>query len=342
MTASQVKTMGTNLWQEISLPTSLVLNNFYRMNNVDSTTVYELSMANIIDYFVSLKYFPFKLDTYVSSHNAGGSGIKVGLGTEIINTGSAPWIPNSSMVTLNGGSVYIPTKYNSFLDHEPYSSVSVYVPYCGTVELPASMIRNSTLSLKYSVDLITGSCMAILSKSGDGATYPIATLNGTVGFEIMLTGNNANTIQANVNNRVNDSMNRTFFDSVGLVRSGLSGDPQTLANAFLDASENIAKEELNLANDMPQLAGTSPLTAGTTSCLNSLMSPQTAYVQIRYKLPVENGYRIAGGITDKVMKIGATNGMGYIKVLNPRLDGLKCTAEETSMIKRALSKGIFT
>lgn len=342
MTASQVKTMGTNLWTEISLPNSLVLNNFFRMNNVDSNTVYELTMANIIDYFVSLKYFPFRLDTHVRSHASSGSGIKVGLGTEIINSGTAPQIPDSAMVTLNGGSVYIPTNYGSFLDHEPYTSVSVYVPYCGSLELPASIIRNSTLSLTYSVDLITGSCMAILSKSGDGATFPIATLNGTVGFDVMLTGNNAGTVQANVNNSLNGSLNRTFANSVGLIAGGLSGNPETLAGGLLSTIGNAAKEELNFQNNLPQLAGTSPLTAGTTSCLNALMSPQTAYVQIRYKLPVENGYRIAGGITDKVMKIGATNGMGYIKVLNPRLDGLKCTGEEINMIKSALQAGIFT
>lgn len=339
LTAGQVQNVGNSLWRALSDNTAGMKNNFYLIQNAETgqpQASYELSLANVIDYFISLKYFPFDLSNV--STLAPQQGIFVGAGTQVIDSATTPLVPNSQIVILDGGTAVVPDLYGSFLSHEPNVSCSIYIPYCGSVELQPSLVSGSTLGLKYCVDLVTGSVQAIITKSGQGANFPVATANGACGFEIMMTGNNAQTVAANASNLL---ANKTFSMAKILMSAGLSGDPKTLANAaFGEGVIGAAQWNANL----PQMLGTTPLEAGSTSSLSALMSPQTAFIQLRHHIPLGDDmeWSMVGGLINKPMVIAQTNGMGYVKITNPRLDGLTCTQQEKEEIKNLLANGIFT
>ncbi len=58
--------------------------------------------------------------------------------------------------TIDVGSITIPRKYNNFLDFEPYTKISMYLPFYGTVMLDSSIVVGRTISIKYIIDVITG------------------------------------------------------------------------------------------------------------------------------------------------------------------------------------------
>lgn len=91
---------------------------------------------------------------------AANSGENVYLGrynTEI----SVPRVTNE-YVTVDCGSVVIPKFYGSYLDHDPYTKYTLYLPYIGELDISADEITGRTVSIKYHCNVVTGDTVAIV------------------------------------------------------------------------------------------------------------------------------------------------------------------------------------
>lgn len=60
------------------------------------------------------------------------------------------------------GNVAIDDKFNNFLDHSPYSMVSLYLPYHGFVDLDIDILTGHTLYIKCVFDMLSGALMYML------------------------------------------------------------------------------------------------------------------------------------------------------------------------------------
>lgn len=71
---------------------------------------------------------------------------------------------------IDCGSIQIDRYYGNFLDYNPYTAVKIYLPFIGYRELDVDEVMNSSLHLYYNIDLLTGSCVAVIqvTKSIDG------------------------------------------------------------------------------------------------------------------------------------------------------------------------------
>jgi hypothetical protein len=196
LTNQQISYLGNNLWSKICLDNAegdAMIENFYkiRKNDPENPADYELTLAEIPDYFVSLKWFPFDVPSTLLTTSSGEAGIRVGTGKTLISTGgfSSTQILSGTTATLNGGTVQVPYSYESYLDLEPYTSASIYVPYCGTTEVQPSLIMGRTLTLTYAVNTITGSVCAVVMVQSGSISYPLCVLHGYCGFDIAISGN---------------------------------------------------------------------------------------------------------------------------------------------------------
>ena len=81
-------------------------------------------------------------------------------------------------IEIDCGSVNIPTTYNNSTDLK--SSVELWLPFIGKQSLLASDCVGKTISLKYRINPIDGSCVAIVSQEG----RDIETAQGNVSFEV--------------------------------------------------------------------------------------------------------------------------------------------------------------
>lgn len=357
LNTTQIRTIGQQLWSTIGDGNELTWQNFFLTLSGSDKIDYSLTLSEIISYFVSLKYFPFNLNSVSST--TGENGIRVGTGTSLISAGSTTKTLNDSIVQLDGGRCTIPEKWNNYLDLEPYTTASLYVPYCGTMELPMSVIAGETIGITYLVDMTTGAMTAAIMKySGSGAYFPIAIINGSCGFDILMTGTNGNSQMTNAITNLASKSTQWVGQTLQSGLTGLMGGISGRDSSGMGALSGMASTVMGIGQDMiqqniqmPKLYATAPMTSGSSSSLSSLILPQTAYIQIRR----HNPYRLGVNYQDELGLIGcrsayqglisSANGMGFVKCQNPNLANVAdagATEAEINMIKSLLSDGIFT
>lgn len=56
--------------------------------------------------------------------------------------------------------LYIPPFFNSFLDFEPYTKISIRLPFIGTVAIPTNSVMGGWMFCNYLIDCLTGNCVA--------------------------------------------------------------------------------------------------------------------------------------------------------------------------------------
>lgn len=101
----------------------------------------------------------------------------------------------SQFVTLDCGSVTLNEVNQNVGDYIPYTSLHVFLPFIGIVELDVNECMRGTINIKYRIDVYTGTCLAVINvtRSGDlpnGGT--IYQFTGNCSQQIPLTSGSAN------------------------------------------------------------------------------------------------------------------------------------------------------
>lgn len=149
---------------------------------------------NPMDSMISLRVYPLNLQQYMSYD------LKTVCFGRIASTALTNkfHVTSSNIINLDLGSFSFNEAFTfkDFRDYEPYSDYSLYLPFCGIIHLSAVECVNATISIKYIIDIITGSCTAVVFTNG----VPYQYINGMIGIEIPLTGRNlsgyANTVMS--------------------------------------------------------------------------------------------------------------------------------------------------
>ena len=90
------------------------------------------------------------------------------------------------------GSVAIAEHYHNFLDYSPYTNVILYLPYIGFKELDTTLVMNKTLQVIYTVDAVTGGCLAQVYVNN----VRLYEFTGSVGIDIPITASNRAQVEA--------------------------------------------------------------------------------------------------------------------------------------------------
>lgn len=351
MSHSQIVSMGQSLWQYSTLTD--VIKNFVATAQNFFSSDYSLYLSEYMDYFVNLRWFPFDIPSVTSSYSVGNPGVYVGTAATLLECSSPPHVVTESLVYIDGGSVDVPSVYRSFMDFEPYASITAYIPYCGTIELLPSQVVGSTLELTYLVDLTTGGCTAIVRKVSEDASFPIAQVQGVIGFDQMMTGNNANNQTANmlgaivgvagsssgnVHSLLSDATNvGNAAETAGGIGAGMLTGSIEGAGVIAGALTTVATSAMTIRN----ASATTPMACGSSSCCSALISPQTAYIQIKRKhiqKPTNYAHSV-GNVESTTFVLG--NLTGWTVCENPDLSGIQATQEEKNMIKQLLIHGVY-
>lgn len=84
-----------------------------------------------------------------------------------IDTGVTMITAASQFVDVDCGTVEVKYYYGSALDHSPFTKVSCFLPFIGTVVLNTDEVMGTTLQCKYRVDIASGSCVAKILIDGN-------------------------------------------------------------------------------------------------------------------------------------------------------------------------------
>lgn len=282
MTKERLKQLGQFLWG------SSVFDEFSLINN------------NPIENIISCKAIPYNISGTTQEITLGN--VKTGVNGEKISQ-------NFSKQTI--GTVTIAEHYNNFLDYAPYTNVIIYLPYIGFKELDASLVMGKTLKIEYTLDVITGGCLAQIYV-GNIRLYEFT---GSIGVDISITASNRAQVES-----------AYISAGVGVVSSAMSGNVTGAVNSIIGG-----------ATSQYHYSGTGN---PSPSCVAS--TNRTCYVVIdRPQYQSLNAFNHTRGRMCCLSKtIGSLNGYTVCDG-NIDISGISATDEEKEEIVNILSSGFF-
>lgn len=236
-----------------------------------------------------------------------------------LDSGVASPVVTQQFVEVNCGSVTVPENKKNATDYAPYTSLHLYLPFIGIVELDTNECMNSTISVKYKVDVYTGTCLATISvdRDEDMPNDPILyTYSGNCSQQLPLTSGNATGMLSAL---------------VGAVTAGISvgsgGGLSTLAGAQLLGN--------SLTHDMMHVSH-----SGNISANAGIMGQKKPYLIIgrRHCYDANNYNAYYGFPANKTVVLGNHTGFCRVKSAWIKTSALQ---EEYNQIMELLENGVF-
>lgn len=125
--------------------------------DIDATT-----FSNPIQYIVSLTEFSPIINKFIDAFSDLEN---IHLGGWTAPNASGYRIKESNALFLVG-STRVERVFNNFLDYSPYTMLNLYVPFCGSVQLPVDTFMGKTLSVWISFDIDSMNCLAMIFADG--------------------------------------------------------------------------------------------------------------------------------------------------------------------------------
>lgn len=253
---------------------------------------------NPMDIILGLMQYPLVIPSSTSRNVSAGN----------IDTPVIMAVPDSQYITLDCGDLVVNKFYDSYLDFEPYTNCAIYLPYIGNHKLSLDDISGKTINVKYSVDIITGSCVANIYVNGS----IMYSFTGMCGVNIPVTSQSYSNV---IQNAVNVASSIVSHPTVGGVVSNVAG-------AVMSAKP--------VTERTGQLSGNI-----------GLLSPQKPYLTFsipRVCLP-KNQNTFIGYPSYIEIKLGQLS--GFTRVSDVKLSGIDCTIDELKMIEELLKEGVI-
>ena len=282
MTKERLVQLGQFLWS------GSIFDQFSLINN------------NPIENIISCKAIPFVIS---------GTNQEIVLGNVSTGVNGEKISQNFSKQTI--GTVDIKEHYKNFLDYAPYTNVIIYLPYIGFKELDTSLVMGKTLKIEYTLDVITGGCLAQIYV-GNIRLYEFT---GNIGIDISITASNRAQVEGAYINA-----------GVGVVSSAMSGNVTGAVNSIIGA-----------ATSQYHYSGTGN---PSPSCVAS--TNRTCYVIIdrpQYQ-PLKAFNHTRGRMCCLSKTIGSLKGYTVCDG-NIDISGISATDEEKDEIVNILSTGFF-
>ena len=301
----------------------------------------KLFSGNEINAIMMCMYLPI---SDISKICTMGSTSKITVGTWTADHSEGTRIAKNDVI-MNMGSMFIPYRYNSEQDFEPYTQMFVQLPYCGTHQIQISKYIGKTLRCDYAVCVADGSCKALLYgdnilldefagnmgsmrpiTASDAAQYVSNIVNGIMGESATVTGG------------ANSALNH------GIEAAGAGGAAGALGMAGAAASAGVVGVQgVYKGYELLQAAETPPMsTKGGLSGGISYFGVQKPHFILAQKEVVRplNERQIIGYPSGQGGKVGTFS--GYLKCSAFNLaEGFTGTQQELNEIYEIMGRGIY-
>lgn len=298
----------------------------------------------------ALVYYPFDVKDFLTDTGHGIPGRDDIVLGNIIMTGVEGRKIQDRVVVWDAGQVtyYPPDGVNDFRSYSPYSSATLYIPYCGAIDIDPGEYIGHVINVKYLVDLASGSCLALVYRDG----LAVESIGGTIGVTMALSGYNTASIYAANKNAERERVNARLGAAavaVGVAGAAFTaGSSLALAAAAVGGTAAIAgaygrieQAEYNLDHQHA-----APKHVGSSSPACSMAAEQCCRLVIRRPRMLDNYDAEAYGRTEGHAccintALRTFAGTGFVQVSAADLSGIPCTAAERAAISSALQSGVI-
>jgi hypothetical protein len=268
-----------------------------------------------MDVIIGLTQMPFTVPTGASTS------VKAGF----IDTGITMPRVAQQYIDMDMGSISYGSYWGNALDFDPYTKVQIYLPFIGFRTLNTNDVINTTLTLKYRFDVLTGACTAWI-KCGNFIRYEFS---GQCGASIPVTSQN-------YNNVINTAINIVSTVGTGIIGGVATGGLGTMASmATVNGISNVASGVAS-GGMKPTVQRSGGM--GGASSLMGMRTPYLVFQRPKTSLPT-NYNSVYGYACNKFLKLG--NCKGFTQVEHMHLQVAGATDDEMKEIENILHKGVF-
>lgn len=255
-------------------------------------------------------------------------------------------------VTVDLGYYPLDRRFNDFRDFKPYTAMSLYIPFCGTIELDPANYYDRTINVKLMIDMSTGSCTGLVFAND----LLIDTISGQCGVKIPLAAFNMGDYQNAIINaqyqlkqaerqRDNAMIGAGIAIVGGAITAGtgigaVAGAAAAIyaVNKMYDARDRIENIEYNIEHMQPKQTNIS-----TGSPTNSLGMEYDARLIITRPATLDTDISIYGHTVGYMTnKQGILSDFsGFTQCSNADLSGIPMTSSELASIHEALKSGVY-
>lgn len=237
------------------------------------------------------------------------------IGVGYLDSGVLSKVVSEQYVTIDCGSVTIPSYYNNVNDWNPYTKISCYLPFIGIVKLNTDDLMSSNgnlsqLNITYKVDVLTGACLAMLKVKRGSSDAILYQYNGSCSVQLPLTSGNYGGIIASL-----------ITTGVGVV-TGVT--PLAIGGAM---SLTHPKSEI-------QRSGQLGANVGAMGIKKPYLIIERPYSKYASSYAKHIGYP-----SNNTLKLSACH--GFTRVKSTDVNNINTTEEERKMILDLLTSGVY-
>lgn len=309
-TVTELQSLGKFLWSD-----SFDVNTFKKLFN------------DPFDTLLGLSIIPIK-PNISGTHNIIFGNLDSGVSSSVV---ANQWI------SVDCGSLNLSEVWNGSLDYSPWTQVSIYLPFIGVKQLNTNDVMGSTLSLKYSFDVLSGACIAEISinhnlqgNKDSGFSYNanmgcVYTFEGQCATNIPLASMDfTNTIRAAIS---------AVSIGVGGIASIATGNPALgLASIGIGMTNTGIQANTPTVERSGQLSGSNSIMASLQPCL---------FVSRPHICKPEKYYALRG-VPSQVYVSDLSKCTGYFQIADVHnIHASGATDSELDQIKSLLTQGVF-
>lgn len=230
---------------------------------------------------------------------------------------------NKQWIEVDCGSMKVNRYWGTYLDYDPYTQVEIYLPYIGTKPLRADDIMNSTISVRYIVDIISGACVAeIKSSVVNSRSSVLYRFSGMCTAQLPISGNSYDNILTGVTKLIGGAFS-------GLVSTGL-GNPMGAVGGMESAASgliDINKPHIDRSGGV-----------NSTSGFLSTQKPVLIFTFPRACVPANQSHYTGypSFITENLSNLS-----GYTEIEKIHIEGFTGTEPELAELESLLKGGVM-
>lgn len=275
--------------------------------------------TNPIQGILACYYLPYPVHVK-SASNITVLGANVGSGNAYL---AEPW------EDFNLGTKFINYGFgNTFLDYEPYTKMSIYLPFIGVRSINTDEVVGHNLGIRYQFDNISGACVAFITVD----TSVKYTFSGSCAVGIPISQDNWGQVYM-----------AAATTAAGALAGGFGAAGQAIAEGA-GVGESIAAGTMGAVKGG---GGLSALSAKPTLSRSGSISGAASALAVNYpyliieravQAKVNNPAPVTGLPSGRTLPLSSLSGYNIIEHIH--LSGIAATAEELDEIERLLYSGV--
>lgn len=266
-----------------------------------------------------LKMFNNPMEAIIGLHKVYGAPLISGRGNikvGYLDAGVETNLVANQYVTIDCGFVDIPEYFGNVFDYEPYTKISLYLPFIGIVPLNTADVTRATLIVKYNIDVLTGACMAEVGVIRDGVGGILYSYSGNCSVQYPLSSGSYMGIVGGV-----------LGVAGSLIGTALTGGAMLPAVAMAGASATHMRSSVSQSGSLSGNSGA----MGIKKPYVIITRPQTALA--------DNFNKFDGYPANHYTRL--SNCTGFTKVESCHVENISCTDYEREEIEKLLKNGVI-